>query len=275
MLEIIDRLDRWQAVRRSLEGQSVGFVPTMGALHHGHGSLLERSVAENDVTVLSVFVNPTQFDQAADLNGYPRTLESDRQLAEGIGVTHLLFPRYDDVYPDDYAYKVSENSFSRHLCGAHRDGHFDGVLTVVMKLLNLVRPHKAYFGEKDYQQLELVRGMAEAFFLDVEIVGCPTVRETDGLAASSRNLHLTPEERRLAAEFPRLLGSPLSPPEIISRLEKQGFRVDFIEERRGRRFGAVHLGEVRLIDNIALADIPVSDFAVRASQPATAEEARA
>lgn len=252
MLQVVDGLEKWRAERACLSGRTIGFVPTMGALHEGHASLLERSVAENETTVLSVFVNPTQFDQEDDLARYPRTFDADRRLAEELGADYLLFPPYAEVYADGYAYRVTESPFSRELEGAHREGHFDGVLTVVLKLLNLVRPRRAYFGEKDFQQLELVRGMAKAFFLDVEIVGCPTVREADGLALSSRNRLLEPAARERAGAFPRLLGSNERPGEIVRRLEAEGFRVDYVEDVRGRRCGAVHVGGVRLIDNFAL-----------------------
>lgn len=269
MLEIIDSLDAWRQRRAEIGDRDLGFVPTMGALHHGHAALLERSEAENDVTVLSVYVNPTQFDQAGDLARYPQTLDADRRLAEDLGVDYLLFPDSREIYPDDYAYKVTESSFSRQLCGGHRAGHFDGVLTVVLKLLNLVQPRRAYFGEKDFQQLELVRGMVDALFLEVEIVGCATVREDDGLAASSRNHHLTPAERVQARAFPRLLQSPERSKDIVDQLEDRGFRVDYVEEIGGRRFGAVRLGKVRLIDNVpapnAIAPPPVSQ-ADRATQ---------
>lgn len=254
MVQVLDRLDDWRRLRAALDDSSLGFVPTMGALHHGHASLLERSVAENDHTVLSVFVNPTQFDQAEDLAAYPLTLDHDRRLAEELGVDVVLCPQAEEIYPDGYAYKVTESSFSQHLCGAHRAGHFDGVLTVVLKLLNLVRPRRAYFGEKDFQQLELVRGMAEAFFLDVEIVPCPTVREPDGLAASSRNQGLTPGQRIRARDFPRLLQSPGPAADVATQLADRGFSVDYVEEHGGRRFGAVRLGQVRLIDNIPLTE---------------------
>ena len=253
MLEVVSSLDAWRKLRAALPvGHDLGVVPTMGALHEGHASLIERSVRENDVTVLTVFVNPTQFDQEADLAHYPRTFEDDRRLAEELGADYLLFPRYEEVYADGYAYRVSESSFSREFEGAHREGHFDGVLTVVLKLLNLTRPRRAYFGEKDFQQLELVRGMAEAFFLDVEIVGCPTVREADGLALSSRNRLLGPADRERASAFPELLASGRPAEEVARLLEERDFRVDYVDEVRGRRLGAVHLGGVRLIDNVLM-----------------------
>jgi pantoate--beta-alanine ligase len=248
-------LAEWRRVRSSLDGR-VGFVPTMGALHRGHASLIERSIAECDHTVLSIYVNPTQFNNPLDLAHYPRTLESDLATARELGVDSVITPDYAALYPDDFRYRVEENDFSNHLCGAHRPGHFTGVLTVVMKLLNLVRPARAYFGEKDYQQYLLVRDMCEAFFLDVEIVPCPTHRETDGLAMSSRNALLDPPGRALAPTFARLLRRP-DPDEAVARaLESAGFAVDYVETRDGRRFGAVIVRsggrEVRLIDNVAV-----------------------
>jgi pantoate--beta-alanine ligase len=248
-----DDLGAWRATRRGLEGR-VGFVPTMGALHRGHASLIQRSVAECDHTVLSIYVNPTQFNNPKDLEHYPRTLEADLAMAREFGVDSVVTPDYAALYPDGYRYRVDENAFSGTLCGAHRPGHFTGVLTVVMKLLNLVRPHRAYFGEKDYQQYLLIRGMCEAFFLDVDIVPCATVREADGLALSSRNTLLDAAGRALAPEFARLLRSAEPDAVVAERLTAAGFAVDYVETHGDRRFGAVVVRgkdrEVRLIDNV-------------------------
>lgn len=196
-------LGAWQELRRSPDwaGKSVGFVPTMGALHAGHRSLLERARAENDRVVLSVFVNPTQFNDPVDLANYPRTLEADVALARDC-VDVVLAPQPEEIYRDAYRYRVTETEFSRRWEGAYRQGHFDGVLTIVLKLLNAVQPARAYFGEKDWQQLQLVRGMVDALLVPVEIVACPTVREADGLALSSRNRRLSELGRKHAAEFP-------------------------------------------------------------------------
>ncbi len=252
-MRVLQNLDGWRAARRGLDGRTVGFVPTMGALHEGHLSLIRRSAADNDVTVVSVFVNATQFNDRRDLDHYPRQLDEDARMAGDAGADLLLAPPHEAVYRDDYRYRVSEASLARHMEGAHRPGHFDGVLTVVLKLLGLVRPHRAYFGEKDYQQLLLIRGMAEAFFLPVEIVACPTVRAADGLALSSRNTRLSPEGRVVAATFPRLLAASPSSEEARLGLEAAGFEVDYVVESDGRRFGAVVVDGVRLIDNIPLA----------------------
>ncbi|MCM2279697.1 MAG: pantoate--beta-alanine ligase [Oligoflexia bacterium] len=254
MIRVFKSIPEWIGFRNSatLEGKRLGFVPTMGALHAGHAALVERSHSENEATLVSIFVNPTQFNDPRDLEKYPRTLEADLDLLERAGADCVLYPEYRELYPDGYRYRVQEGELSRLLCGAHRPGHFDGVLTVVLKLLNIARAARAYFGEKDFQQLLLVKEMAEAFFLPTEIVPCKTVRQEDGLALSSRNARLNPGQRAQAAEFARLLGSGLPASEIRSRLEALGFAVDYVEERFGRRFGAVKLGEVRLIDNVEI-----------------------
>ena len=254
MIQVITDLDEWRKHRKgpAFHGHTVGFVPTMGALHEGHMSLVRRCLDENDITVVSIFVNPTQFNDPSDLNNYPQTFEQDCQVLDEAGVHYVLAPNYDSLYPDDFRYRVVENDFSRKLCGAHRPGHFVGVLTIVLKLLNLVKADRAYFGEKDHQQLLLIDGMVKAFFLDTEIVPCPIIREPDGLACSSRNLRLTVDERARAALFPKLLQSDLPPDKVRTELEKAGFKVDYVEEIGNRRYGAVHLGKVRLIDNVKI-----------------------
>lgn len=230
-------------------GESLGFVPTMGALHPGHLSLVERSVRENHRTAVSIFVNPTQFDDPGDLEGYPRDFEADQKHLEDAGVDVLFYPDVREIYADDYRYRITEGELSRVLEGAHREGHFDGVLTVVMKLLGIVGSDRAYFGEKDRQQYELIAGMAKAFFLDVEIVPCPLIREPDGLAMSSRNSLLTPKERKIAPLFHRVLSGGGDVNSMKKTLETD-FKVDYVERRDGRVFGAVRLGKVRLIDNV-------------------------
>ncbi len=234
--------------------QHTGFVPTMGALHAGHAALIRRAASENNFTVVSVYVNPTQFDNPTDLGNYPQTLAQDALVAESEGADLLFAPSYTEMYPDGFRYQVQETSDSHALCGAHRPGHFTGVLTVVLKLLNIVKASRAYFGEKDYQQLHLIKGMAEALFLDTEIVGCPTVRESDGLALSSRNLNLSPDGRALAPLLYQLISRTDSDLKVSQALDAAGFRVDYVESRWGRRFAAARLGptekEVRLIDNV-------------------------
>jgi pantoate--beta-alanine ligase len=241
----------WQAHRRSLGGATVGFVPTMGALHDGHRALFARARRENEAVVASVFVNPTQFDDPADLARYPRTWDQDLARMDGL-VDAVVAPTFADLYPDGYRYRVSERERSLAGEGAQRPGHFDGVLTVVLKLLNWVAPDRAYFGEKDWQQLQLVRGMVEALFLPVEIVGCPTVRAADGLALSSRNRRLSAAGRTLAAEFPRLLRVSTSAAAAAAALTAAGFAVDYVEDEPGMRVGAVRVEGLRLIDHVRL-----------------------
>ena len=226
----------------------------MGALHEGHLSLVRRSRAENNLTLVSIFVNPAQFDDPVDLAQYPRALEADLATLRGEGVDSVFVPREQDLYPDGYRYRVTENELSTVLEGPSRPGHFDGVLTVVLKFLQIASADRAYFGEKDWQQLTLVRGMAEAFFLSTKIVACATVRETDGLAVSSRNRLIRPPDRKRAARFYRLLSVAPTAEAAACDLRTSGFAVDYVEDRDGRRLGAVRLGDVRLIDNVPLGD---------------------
>jgi pantoate--beta-alanine ligase len=254
MTRVFEDLEAWRRERRELARTSltVGFVPTMGALHEGHLSLVRRSRSENDRTIVSIFVNPTQFDDQADLARYPRTTDADLEALRAEGTDFVILPRVDDLYRDGFRYRITESECAPTLEGAHRPGHFDGVLTVVMKLLQIVGPERAYFGEKDWQQLSLVRGMAEAFFLPVTIVACPTVRDTDGLALSSRNSNLRPADRERAPLFYRSLSSAQTSEQAARELSESGFVVDYVEDRDGRRLGAVRIGGVRLIDNLPL-----------------------
>lgn len=235
----------------------IGFVPTMGALHEGHVSLMQQSRAENDLTILSIFVNPTQFNSVEDLKQYPRTTGQDLEIAHRCGVDAVLIPHgSEELYPDYFSYQVTEKVLSKSFEGEHRPGHFDGMLTVVLKLLNLVRATKAYFGEKDFQQLALIEGMAKAFFLETEIVGCPTVREEDGLAMSSRNLRLSKQERMLAPKLFNTMTTIVDAAEARAELERDGFKVDYLVDHvfssGKRRLVAASLGDVRLIDNVSL-----------------------
>ena len=256
MTMVLESLSAWrqQRLAQTRAGVTLGFVPTMGALHEGHLSLVRRSRAENDRTLVSIFVNPTQFDDPADLAAYPRMLEDDLTKLRSEGTEFVLVPGERDLYLDGFRYRVSEIDLSRVLEGVHRPGHFDAVLTVVLKLLQIASAEHAYFGEKDWQQLTLVRGMAEAFFLPTRIVGCATAREADGLALSSRNSRLRPSDRQKAPQFYRALSTAATPDLAVHALRAAGFVVDYVEDRDGRRMGAVRLGDVRLIDNVPLGD---------------------
>lgn len=254
-MKIFDAITQWRLFRKQdlFNHKTIGLVPTMGSLHAGHKSLLARSVQDNDFTVLYIFINPTQFDDADDYDNYPRTLTEDIAIAEDCGVDFLLaLTDSQTLYPDNFHYRVTETELSQRMEGQYRPGHFDGVLTIVLKFLQLIKPTRAYFGEKDFQQLRLVKGMVDAFFMDTEIIACATVRTEQGLALSSRNRRLSDRQLAQAQLFPQLLHSDLSTQEITLALQHKGFKVDYIEEYQGRRFGAVRLGTVRLIDNIAL-----------------------
>ncbi len=273
--ELQELLDRERAT-----GKPVGFVPTMGALHEGHAALIRRASAENQVVVVSIFVNPTQFNNAADLAGYPRTLEKDSELLERSGCNILFFPEVAEMYPDgvqEAGPKLDLSGLDQVMEGAHRPGHFAGVIQVVKKLFDAVGPCKAYFGEKDFQQLAVIRKMVKLLGQPVEIVGCPIVREADGLAMSSRNMRLTPEERKVAPAISKALFSakeawPMLDADAIKALvaaeiaREPLLKLEYVEiadtetlqpVKAGQKTNAVlcvavHLGKVRLIDNVVL-----------------------
>ncbi|GHA64150.1 pantoate--beta-alanine ligase [Pontibacter akesuensis] len=200
-MEVIQQVniirERTNALRSS--GKSIGFVPTMGALHEGHLQLLRASVQQNDVTVCSIFVNPTQFNNPDDYKLYPRTMEQDVALLQSTGCDILFAPVAADVYPQQPLLQFSFGPLEAVMEGAHRPGHFNGVATIVSKLFHMVQPHRAYFGQKDLQQVAIVKQLVQALSFDVELVRFPTVREADGLAMSSRNKRLNPEQRQTSA----------------------------------------------------------------------------
>ncbi len=235
-----------------LKDVTVGFVPTMGALHQGHISLVKKAQLENDIVVVSIFLNATQFNNKDDLKNYPSTMQDDISILDKMDIDYLFIPNYENIYPDNFVFQVEEKSFSKNLCGKSREGHFTGMLTVVIKLLNIVNPRRAYFGEKDRQQLLLIKGMVDAFFMNVEIIGVPTVRDNNGLAMSSRNKRLSPNGMNSAILFPTLLKSNKSDSEIIDELNNSGFITDYIETIDGIRYGAVFIDNVRLIDNVKI-----------------------
>jgi pantoate--beta-alanine ligase len=251
-MKVIKTVEEFKEIRKTFGDKSVGFVPTMGGLHNGHLSLMKRAIAENDISVASVYLNPTQFNDKKDLETYPANFDDDCALLEKAGVDYLFAPTYPVMYPDDYKYMLTEKDFSKELCGAKRPGHFDGVLTVVMKLLNIVKPTRAYFGEKDFQQYKLLDGMVKAFFMDIQLIPCPIVREDNGLAISSRNRKLSPAGLALAPKFHEILAGGGSEEEIAAKLEAAGFKVDYVTKKDARLYAAVFLEEVRLIDNIAI-----------------------
>jgi pantoate--beta-alanine ligase len=239
-------------------GRTVGLVPTMGALHDGHLSLVRRAASDCDVVAVTIFVNPRQFGAGEDFERYPRDLRRDLALAEGAGATHAFAPPVGEMYPDGSCTAVHVGGISEGMEGASRPGHFDGVATVVTKLFNVAGPCRAYFGEKDWQQLQVVRQLVRDLDVPVEVVGCPIVREPDGLAMSSRNVYLSPEERSAATVLHRALlaakGQPADPVEAAKRmLEGEPLAdLDYVELHGNRLLVAARVGATRLIDNMEL-----------------------
>lgn len=266
------------AARRS--GQRIVVVPTMGFLHEGHASLLREGRRRGELLVLTIFVNPTQFGVGEDFERYPRNLEKDRAIAEAAGVDVIFAPHSGDMYPAGYQSWVDVERLTLPLCGASRPGHFRGVTTVVTKLFNIVQPHVALFGKKDYQQLAVIRQMVADLNMPIEVIGMPIVREEDGLAMSSRNAYLTPEERRAALSLSRALKAARVEYErgersatALSRLVRDIIEaeplasVDYIEARNGKTLEdevavndatlvavAVKIGTTRLIDNCVMGE---------------------
>lgn len=258
------------------EGKTIGLVPTMGALHDGHASLVKRAVAENAVTVVSVFVNPTQFNDKTDLEKYPRTLDADCVLLTQVGATLVFAPSVEEMYPEQDTRQFSYAPLDTVMEGAFRPGHFNGVCQIVSKLFYAVQPDRAYFGEKDFQQLAIIRAMVKDLNIPVEICGCPIVREADGLALSSRNTRLSDVQRKQALGISRTLFRSLKYAETHSLAETRQMVVEAIAAEEGLRLEyfqivdgndlqelkewsdtsyivgciTVFCGDVRLIDNI-------------------------
>ena len=242
------------------KGKTVALVPTMGALHEGHASLVRRSVAENDVTVVSVFVNPTQFNDKNDLKNYPRTLEADCKLLEAVGADIVFAPSVEEMYPEEDTRVFSFAPLDSVMEGAFRPGHFNGVAQIVSKLFYAVEPDKAYFGEKDFQQLAIIREMVRQLSLDVEIVGCPIVREHDGLAMSSRNTLLSADERERALTISRTLFESLEFAKTNSMAQTKAFVENVINGTDG-----LELEYYQIVDGNTLQEITEwsdSDYAV-------------
>lgn len=252
-MKVFKNIKDYREFYKSLNNSaSIGFVPTMGSLHQGHLSLCKESQKNNKLTIVSIFVNPTQFNDTNDFENYPIDLEQDIKKLEAIGIKYLFLPQAEEIYKDNFTYQIIENNFSQLMEGEHRPGHFTGVLTVVMKLLNIIKPDNVYMGQKDYQQAQLITNMVDAFFINIKIHTCPTVRDQDGLALSSRNKLLSKTALEKSKQFNKLLSSKKSTTEIADLLNKQGFQVEYIKDYNNRRFGAVKLDNIRLIDNVEI-----------------------
>ena len=275
VVETINQLHAFLAAARS-EGKSIGLVPTMGALHEGHASLVARSVKENDITVVSVFVNPTQFNDKGDLERYPRTLEADCALLSKLGTDCVFAPTVEEVYPEPDTRVFDFTPLDKVMEGVYRPGHFNGVAQIVSKLFMYVEPTRAYFGEKDFQQLAIIREMVRREGFALEVVGCPIVREADGLALSSRNTLLTPEQRVTALAISKALFESVKYAETHSMAETkqmveqaiadtEELELEYYEVVDGNTLQpvaawdeadyivgciTVYCGKVRLIDNI-------------------------
>ncbi len=260
------------------EGKSIGFVPTMGALHRGHLSLIERANNETDILVVSVFVNPLQFNNTGDLTSYPRDLQADKKILETVGCDIIFVPDEKEMYPKPTTEKYNFGTLETVMEGTFRPGHFNGVAIVVKRLFDIINPHRAYFGEKDYQQLTIIRKLVETEKIAVEIVSCPTLREDDGLALSSRNANLTTEQRKEASFIFQTLQlakkrknhiCPAHLRQLIINIfdANKNFKLEYFEivddktlqpimaweSSKGMiAFVAVWLGKVRLIDNIRI-----------------------
>ena len=255
----------------------IGFVPTMGALHSGHISLVEQCRRENGITVVSIFINPTQFNNKNDLANYPRTLEGDLRKLSSVGCDVVFAPSVEEMYPENDARVFDFGMLDKIMEGAHRPGHFNGVAQIVSKLFDVVQPDRAYFGEKDFQQLAIIRRLAVMMNYRVQIIGCPIVRESDGLAMSSRNVHLTPQQRKNAPAIARTLFTGKKKIGVMPLDELKKWVVEQIDntsELKTEYFEivdrdtlqpvaqykenvlqgciAVHAGDVRLIDNVRL-----------------------
>lgn len=254
MIKVISSVKEMLSLRRQQAHQKastgVGFVPTMGALHSGHIKLIENSQKENSLTIVSIFVNPTQFNNQDDFQKYPKTFERDLELLKNNKVDYLFYPQYEELYQDNYKYKIVETDLSKKYCGQYRPGHFDGVLTVVLKLLNIIKPDRAYFGEKDYQQLKLIEGLVDAFFLDTQIISIPTERDEFGLALSSRNERLSPAGLDQAREFASILKNNKNLEIIRNELQNKNIQIEYLENLDERKLAAVFIENVRLIDNV-------------------------
>jgi len=253
-MQIVKHVSQMREIANGVErrSESVGLVPTMGALHDGHLSLVKRAREMTDCVVLSVFVNPLQFGPSEDLNAYPRDIHRDIELAQKEGVGYVFLPEVREMYPAGHSTYVRVEGLEDRLCGRNRPGHFRGVATVVTKLISIVCPDFAFFGEKDYQQLVIIKRLVRDLNLDVEIVGCPTLREADGLAMSSRNAYLDPEERVAARVLSRALNQVR---EVFEAGERRTERLRAILEQEVASEPLVRLDYGEIVDVETLEDV--------------------
>lgn len=250
---IIRDMQEWQRLRSTFSSSlKIGFVPTMGCLHQGHASLLKRCREENDLCVLSIFINPVQFNDSQDYQHYPRTIEQDLAMAKEHHIDYVLMPEVDAIYPNGNLIFIDTiHPLAKSMEGKQRPGHFSGVLTVVMKLLLLVKAHHVYLGEKDYQQLSLIQQLIKDYFIDTQVIACASIREPSGLPFSSRNTRLSAQEKSTVEDFyQQLLNSSLNNiHQIETLLEQFNLKKDYVEIHNNRLFLAFRIGPIRIIDN--------------------------
>jgi len=257
-MEVLDKVVALQNILfdRRKEGKTIGLVPTMGALHDGHAALVRRCVKDNDITVVSVFLNPTQFNDKADLERYPRNLDADCQLLEACGADIVFAPSVEVMYPTEDKRQFRFPPVTEVMEGEHRPGHFNGVCQVVSRLFYIVRPHAAYFGEKDWQQIAVVKRLVEHLALDIQIVECEVVRDADGLAKSSRNALLTTDERRIAPNIYRVLKESIDYAKQHSVAETRQWVIDQIDAVEG-----LHVEYYSIVDDATLLNVASWDAA--------------
>lgn len=252
-MQVVHSLDQLRSLLAELaRDNTIGFVPTMGYLHEGHLALLKRSMAENHITVLSIYVNRKQFNETSDYEHYPRDDHRDLAMAQTAGVDIVWMPSEAEMYPGGDVFSIQEQMISSQMEGSFRPGHFVGVMTVMMKLLNQIKPQRVYMGEKDFQQAQLIKTMVAEFFMPVDVVICATVRDEHGLALSSRNARLTPKQRKQAAMIPRFMRESIDAEAAAASLGQHGFEVDYVNDYEGRRYAAARLNNVRLIDTLVI-----------------------
>lgn len=263
MTSVVQLVSEWKDIAAGIApGQVLGLVPTMGALHNGHGALLDEARRRCGVVVASIFVNPIQFNQASDYELYPRVFEDDAAFCAARGVDYIFAPATQEMYPEPQRVFVEVEGLTEHLCGRNRPGHFRGVATVVLKLFEIVRPHIAFFGEKDYQQLAVVRRLVRDLNVPLEVVGVRTVRESDGLAMSSRNRHLSPAERSVA---PCLYQALLSADRSIASGERDAAAIREQVRRDLDRVAEIKLEYFDLVDPETIQPVEIIDRPVRAA----------
>ena len=252
-MKIFYNIKEISSYRNQIINKSIGLVHTMGNLHDGHMSLIQKAKVENTIVILTIFINEAQFDKKEDYENYPRTIKEDIQLALNNKVDILFLPSTNELYPDNYNYRLTTNrNIAQIMEGEKRPGHFDGMMTIVLKVLLICKATRSYYSEKDYQQLELIKGLAKAFILDTEIISCPIIRYPSGLPLSSRLSRLTQSELTLAEDISKICHSTFIKNDLVESLKQKEIKIDYIIDLNQRRYVAFYIGNIRLIDNFPL-----------------------